>query len=934
MRCPLARTLMSEYLSNTLNPSTHLELTKHLAECQECQNLLETLRKQHEGSTEGIKISEDESKSSKNTSEIKPNEESASASLTTSKNNGFVPQPSRSTTQKKEAARQRLEEMGILLPDLSSEITNDGTPHAAKQEDISNTAPSPIDQLMSRFQPSFQPSEYVVGGVSSSSIDINPSVSAPEHLVAHVEEKKSASQNITITNQNDKEDEDIWVDIVVTHHVTRQQITRRVRRDSSEARRYFASNPQISANPLRSVVESKPITLSVDKTVLPAYLYPDSTVVKTNEIVTNPEKGQIDIAQTTPPYNILPSNEGASLHRLGISNVFDDTLIPEETVSIISRNDDKTSVEDLSSNSEKAENNESIAENLVSCSGIVEEIDQHDSHDPPEVIDNLVDYIDEKKISENDITNVISDEGLISEEKSSVSPLAEVEALGTHFINHNEDEDEQDDEEFDTVLLYEVKQSAVQERVQPLQHNPIVSRPAEIGRERLERQSRFGRNEQQVIVRDQPKSAASTSFSRMQTVEKMKKNPALLIGLIVLLCLALVFLSGMLANALNSPGAMTKRDLIQSTNLKLDDDCLKLNVFQTQLADPTASLQLEFFDLNEVTPGTRLYAQLIDINRFYASIMFFGSEKGALTYRDNLDHDTRSNFDAQLSLVIQDLQSKAQLLPVSDAEWQITGENMEPVVTLALIYGLGYQLEEPITVVNGDSVKDEISAVFGEKSQMVKFYNVISIDNEQGYLMTEVLIAGVNDYSRYLVLFDQNSFNIHSLYLFEGHGASLSLSTTELHVNEWENLAARFGYHSSTYFMIGCQVKTTDTVYYFAPLIDNYVRPSVYLQISMDEFNNLYSAYSQDYFVRSSLISNEVADPKLDIFSAIAEARRSLNIASNEVIKETVLPLDLTGGAYGSDRLAWLYRCFFEGESHTIVVEDNLVQSFSWYLPQ
>ncbi|MCL2498493.1 MAG: zf-HC2 domain-containing protein, partial [Symbiobacteriaceae bacterium] len=239
MRCRLAQSLMDEYVEGTLNPTTQAQLEEHLAGCLECRTLLEQKRQSRSLATRVV---------SQEIAATPPQGAPIGGA-------SFRPEPAvteqYAPTQSKEAdmLRRQLESIGVIMPDPGS-VINSEEPSTAV---LPLPAISPLDSLFSRFRlPEEAPvteKEHQQSAANEMPLEtpLATGVTAPPANEEHPNNFEAPLPTLvplplstTAPPPPPSSSEDDWVTIVVTHHVTRSQVQRRVRRDSLEARRYFA----------------------------------------------------------------------------------------------------------------------------------------------------------------------------------------------------------------------------------------------------------------------------------------------------------------------------------------------------------------------------------------------------------------------------------------------------------------------------------------------------------------------------------------------------------------------------------------------------------------------------------------------------------------------------------------------------------------------
>lgn len=930
MRCPIARSLLDEYIQQTLNPTTMTELEEHLAGCEACSRLLAEKR----GSTLPAERSAEKSDAGfAAASQTAPEAAKPKQAATSTETARYAPSADQSSfvpvSQSQagtEQIRRRLEEMGVVFPEPDRMPRPDVlTPSVQSEDEL------PLQQLMRRFQPQPQPSDgnndthfmpsppaerpsasaaeqlplpadavvtVPVPAVRSSIPDAAESVeTAPLQPLTEMQVPKS----ILIDDENtDKSDDRIWVDIVITHHVTRNQIRKRVRRDSPEAIRYLAENGEEDE---------------------------DEEPFLRGELAPHPsDAGDAPAASTA---EALPVSEGlADLHR---------PLPQEDAAEAVG-----------AVQSQSSDESEAMSAPIIGDEGEIEMLSAHLPDQDPEqahvvVVPELVGVEEAPNADSRPVDAHLDSPAKASEPIDPSDPndpsdppaedreaavlLAGVEPL--IFADDADDTDDADELSNEDELQFHLPEGYDPEArplqrpaVPPTQTNPIVSKPAEMGKERLVRQSRFGRDQEHMIVRDQAAAAPSASFSKMRRLESLRRNPLPLVGLVVALALALIFLVGMLVTAWQSPLAQVHQKL--SEDLQLWQQHIDELQNETR-SDHAALAYPEPFRFKEESgaDSQQLQSQLTDLNRLYRHLQAALTACRQDRQKEELAAEARLFIEA-ISEPYADLmvELKRASYPRSPSEWQTIQSMQEPVETLALLYERTGSIQPPYRAAlwTEEKLRAWIAQLpLAEAAEPIALRRYLSRREDSDIWEIELSVESEALLPDYLLQFDDSSG--HLIWL--QHQSELTLHLLGRDAESLEALAESLSGGDRRYLYLGERSVDegegdADRVAVLAPLENRTFYPEYPLFIQLGSGLELLNIVNT---APRSLQLGAASDPAVDLFQAASLARQFLQGEGAAATDSEGYIADLSQGVLGEPRRAWLYRLKQGGSWQEVLVD-------------
>ena len=975
MRCPIARTLFTEYLENTLNPTTKRELEEHLASCVDCQNLLQERRTAMGLSSDAIDkatacavlpvadISGDVQ------AEALPRSKGRSSRSSGSSRKGkekFAPRSSQRTDE----VRKTLETAGVLVPDssrASAEVS-------ASREDVAvpsagegaQATADPMQQLMQRYAqpvsespaasanrnsarnnrrqrqkanavtPEREQATRAGYGVDQTASGVQPAPSNEEQPAVSpignptVVDPRDRIFLIT-PDDEDKSDDAVWVDIFVIHHVTRQQVAKRVRRDSSDAQRYFAA---FGIDPM----SMQP--LEVEKPVAPSYgqdqLRPrpdlDSPIEPVVPVIEAPSASTTDQSpQMAADEDLEQEDEGDELFStlLGYSLpdqhpddarvvVVSNYVSPEVHISIPPsvKTDMPLVTPDFTAAGQagNADAEDAVSDDLEAPALILPLFEEDEPSRGAETVHRPDSSRSEATSVLDQQTSAVSstEENAGGRVQPSIAPTDITPDSFRIFLPVDDDDDEEetlqhavnDDAEDDDAyqfVLPEAYNSAARSHPRPptpAQTNPIVSRPAEIGRERLANQSRYGRTEANIIGRDHSApSPSSMSFGRMRWFEGLKRNPYGLVMLIGALILILFLVIGALVSQMNAPWAKAK--------VKLDSDMSAWESVLRVAAETNTATGLtlpEPFALSTEGEDTPMRAQLMEINALYSTL----SDTLQCWENDaanDILFEQRATILAgiQPSLVKIAEQLRALQFPQSEEDWLYTMELIEPVETLARRY-LTYGTSSNYNLPSGTLSKEQLQAVVSPVPLNIAYADrVFSLRTalDEWHLRTRV-VGGTGEYT--VVVDDVHQTIVAMQAIGE---PSLYVGFDVLAMEQWLSQLMRSPY----YYLGESQVdKAVDyRSVWFVPMRNLRLWISEPLQLVFNDqgFIVQFKVYSLEHGEEHSLEPGT-----MDLFQAASVARSDLFLPPMDGEEIYLVESGSSLAAYPS--LMWYYRCFTE----------------------
>ena len=978
MRCPIARTLLTEYLENTLNPTTKRELEEHLATCTDCQNLLKERQAVMGLSTDAINPAANEPAVPSATDNDAPapssrskNRSSRSSGSSRKGKEKFAPRSSQRTDE----VRKRLESAGVLVPDTSEAVVS-SVPSRENSSVISSgqvTAfeeTAPLQQLMQRYTQQGQDASAASTANGSSARNSrrqraqeNASRQAErrdqprEPVNVHVEAEpepvvevlpmggKPSAGSLSSSDpreriflitpaDEDKSDDALWVDILVTHHVTRQQVQKRVRRDSSDAQRYFAafgldpmnmqpipieggsvqqSHGQDQLRPRPEMeVPVQPIALAQTfasdgaKPTLPAVpiVIQEQEDSEEDELFSallgyslpdqNPEEARVVVAADyVPP--VEPVQHQGSETPL-ITPAFSTPPDTDSGLDSAARpsHDNSAIIEALEH--EDAFGALVDAENLARASALATQQDASVSlHVQSTVVASA-------QASALPGTQAIGEDFALGD--SSVDafriflPADDAEEEEDHVTVVDEEADADDAYQFVLPNEYNPAARSQPRPPTPAQTNPIVSRPAEIGRERLVNQSRYGRTEAHIIGRDSSAgSRDSMSFGRMQWFEGLKRNPYGLVMLVGALILILFLVIGVLISQMNAPWAQAKA--------KLDSDMsLWENVLHVA-AETNTVIGLTFpepFILGADGDDTPLRLQLRGINSLYNALSdTLQCWEQDVTNDDLLEQRAQLLAEIQPSLTIISEQLRALEFPQGEEDWLYTTHLIEPVETLAhryLTYGISNSYNNPSSTLS----KEQLQAVVRPGPLNIQYADrVFSLRSplDEWHLITRV-VGGTGEYA---VIVDDLHQTIADMQAIGE--PSLHVGFDVLAMEQWLS-----GLMPNPYYFLG-ETHVNKAVgtrsLWFAPMRNLRLWMSEPLQLVLNEqgFIEHFKVYSLDKGEEHTLEPDT-----MDLFQAASLARSDLFLPPAD--GEEIYLVESGSVLANYPALMWYYRCYTE----------------------
>ena len=886
MRCRLAQTLLEEYLQGSLNPTTRSQLEEHLADCSDCQQLLDQLRisvpeklsDQNSELSFDVSFPSDQEKASFIPSKPIGNEES------------FSPQ----SPPENDRLRRRLEELGVLV----HEGPPSAVPDAVRISDPLQSTSDPLQHMMRRFMP---PVEVEI---NPQPVDSGPAFSLQSSTLEEVELTEvteeddtripltilpppvrfdhNGRRNIPVPKELaevDKSDDKVWIDIVITHPVTRKQILRRVRRDSHEAQRYLEESGGLQT--------TSPF-VDRDRELLP----------ETPQVVPADDAG--DMIAIDP-------DAAQPVSSISISEPIPDFLLPEfpdSSLMEILEDDDQASDSPGEESAVNA-NHENLREDLLNT-----EI----------TIDNA-----EEDSSDEQTEGSGSEATIIHERVDTLYSADEVEQTIAQLLADPQ------------------SQTPVTPREPVKQSNPIIRKPADIGRERLVRQSRITRDEQEVIVREPGTSfLPASAFARMRWSERTRSRQGIFLLVITVLIILLVFLTGMLLANWLSPVAQGARSEFQVLNESIArfTDILQQEYLTALEEDNYLSsfraLSQEVWDDPLIREG-RNASQISSLSSLALSL----NTALPLWQRDAATpgrEEEAERFRTAMLAVIPDLNRELTQLvfPVGKVQWEKTASYIEPVATLARRYKeTGNVLEDlPEISFDREGFNQKLSSI--EPFISLKF-EILACERQSFYhdgldfwrvTIGEAASTEARSGIQYEIYCGLQGEFLGSVILTEGEG---------IHIEESdllrENILAALYSNEVSFLPLGEWIDSLNHDRYLVMLPERnmVVYPEDALVVRLDLNNSLISihpALGNYLFMHTT---SALSEPQLDLFEAARRARAFLqsDFADDVVLSEERIILTAFRGVLEiSPPVVWCYRGKADQIWMTLIVtEDRILQA-------